>query len=67
MNESHSIETLTNTYLNLNVIIFSDQTKFRQNEINKAKDYLKSEIQERITVIQKLSKYIDFDRFICNY
>ena len=51
MNESSSIESLTNTHL-------SDQTKFRLNEINKIKDYSNSEIQERKTMSTKLSKYI---------
>ena len=32
---------------NLNEISLSDHTKFRLNEINKIKDYLNSEIQER--------------------
>ena len=36
----------------------SDQTKFRLNEINKIKDYFNTEIQERKTMKQKLSKYI---------
>ena len=36
----------------------SDQTKFRLNEINKIKDYLNSEIQERKTMSKKLSKCI---------
>ena len=46
MNESSSIETLTNTHL-------SDL-----NEINKIKDYFNSEIQERKIISRKLSKYI---------
>ena len=58
MNESNSIETLTNTHSNLNAIPLSDQAKFRLNEINKIKDYLNSEIQERKAVSKKLSKYI---------
>ena len=36
----------------------NDQKKFRLNEINKTKDYLNSEIQERKTMSEKLSKYI---------
>ena len=39
MNESNSIETLTNTHSNLNEIPLSDQTKFKLNEINKIKDW----------------------------
>ena len=58
MNESISIETLTNTQSNLNLILLSDQTKFRLNEINKIKDYFNPEIQERKTMSKKLSKYI---------
>ena len=42
----------------------SDQTKFRQNEINKIKDYFNSEIQERKIMSKKLSKYnAAFDYF----
>ena len=52
------IETLTNTHSNLNAIPLSDQTKFRLNEINKIKYYFNSEVQERKTMSQKLSKYI---------
>ena len=33
-------------------------TKFRLDEINKIKDYLKSEIKERKDIIKKISKYI---------
>ena len=55
MNDCNSVETQTNTHTNLN---FSDQTKFRLNEINKIKDYFNSEIQERKTMSKKLSKYI---------
>ena len=40
MNELNSIEKHSN---------FSDQTKFRLNEINKIKYYFNSEIQERKT------------------
>ena len=58
MNESISIETLTNTQSNLNLIPLSDETKFRLNKINKIKDYFNPEIQERKTMIKKLSKYI---------
>ena len=47
MNESNSIETLTNTYSNLNAIQFINQTKFRLNGINKIKDCFKSEIHKR--------------------
>ena len=54
MNESNSIEALTNTYSNLNTIQLSDQTKFRVNEINKMKDYFNSEIQERRLMSEKL-------------
>ena len=38
MNEFNSIETLTNTYSNMNAIPLSDKTKLRLNEINKIKD-----------------------------
>ena len=58
MNESNANETLTNTHSNLNAIPLSDQAKFRLNEINKIKDNLNSEIQERKAVSKKLSKYI---------
>ena len=58
MNECNSIETLTNTYSNLNAVALSDQTKFRINEIIKIKDYFYSEIHERKVMSKKLSKYI---------
>ena len=35
-----------------------DLTKYRLDEINKIKDYLKSEIKERKDIIKKISKYI---------
>ena len=54
MNELNSIETQSI----LNAIPLRDETKFRLNEINKIKDYFNSEIQERKTMSQKLSKYI---------
>ena len=54
MNELNLIETQSN----LDAIPLSDQTKFRLNEINKIKDYFNSEIQERKTMSEKLSKYI---------
>ena len=42
----------------------SGQTKFRLNETNKIKDYINSEVQERKTMSEKLSKYITaFDYF----
>ena len=42
----------------------SGQTKFRLNETNKTKDYINSEVQERKTMSEKLSKYITaFDYF----
>ena len=37
---------------------FHNQTQFRINKINEVKDYLIVEIQERETMIKKLSKYI---------
>ena len=43
---------------NLAEIPLNDQTNFRINEINKIKDYLNYEIQERKTISKKLSKYI---------
>ena len=39
-------------------ISLNEQTKFRLNEINKIKDYFKTEIKERAAIITKLSKYI---------
>ena len=36
----------------------NDQTKFKLNEINKIKNYFKSEIQERKTMSKKFSKYV---------
>ena len=47
MNESKSVEVSLN-----------DQTKFKLNEINEIKDYFNSEIQDRKTMSQKLSKYV---------
>ena len=35
-----------------------DVTKFRLDEINKIKDYLKAEIKERKDIVKKISKYI---------
>ena len=58
MNESNSIETITNTHANLTSIPLSDQTKIRVAEINKIKDYFHSEIQERKILSKKRSKYI---------
>ena len=49
MNKLNSIETHSN---------LNDQTKFRLSEINKIKDYFHSKIQERKSMIKKLSKYI---------
>ena len=43
---------------NLAEIPLNDQTNFRINEINKIKDYLNYEIQQRKTISKKLSKYI---------
>ena len=49
----------TNIYSHL-----SDQTKFRLNETSKTKDYFNAEIQERKTMIKKLSKHMAaFDYF----
>ena len=39
-------------------IPLNDQTKFKLNEINKIKNYFKSEIQERKTMSKKFSKYV---------
>ena len=36
----------------------NDLTKFRLDEINKIKDYLKAEIKERKDIAKKISKYI---------
>ena len=55
MNDYNYVEKLTNTHSNLN---FSDQTKFRLNEINKIKYYFNSEIQGIKTMSKNLSKYI---------
>ena len=55
MNELNSIETQRD----LDAIPLSDQTKFRRNEINKIKDCINYEIQERKAMSKKLSKYID--------
>ena len=57
MNESN-FETLINTHSNLNLILLSDQTKFRLDEINKIKDHFSYENQERKTMYKKLSEYI---------
>ena len=57
-NEWIYIETLINTYSNLNVIQSSDQTKFTLNKINKIKDYFNFEIQERNAMGKILSKHI---------
>ena len=46
------------TYLDLSTLSLNDQTKLRLNEINKIKDYLNSEIQERETISKKLNKSI---------
>ena len=56
MNEFNSIETLTNTYSNVNAIPLSNQTKFRLNEINKIEDFFNSEIQERKAMSKTVSK-----------
>ena len=50
MNESNSVETLTDT----SNLILRDQTKFRLNEINKIKVCFNSEIQERKTISKTL-------------
>ena len=47
MNEFNSIEALTNTLSNLNLIPLSYQKKFRLGEINKIKDHFDFEIQEK--------------------
>ena len=44
---------MSNSNLELN-----DLTKFRLDEINKIKDYLNSEIEERKDIVKKISKYI---------
>ena len=56
MNECNSIETLTNTRSNQNLIPLRDKSKFRLADINKIKYYFISEIQERKTMSKKLSK-----------
>ena len=58
MSECNSIET-TDIYSNL-----SNQKKIILNKINKFKDFLNSEIQEKKIMSKKLSKYISaFDYF----
>ena len=42
----------------MHAVPLSDQTEFRLNKINKIKDYFNSDIQERMTMSKKLSKYI---------
>ena len=54
MNELNSIETQSN----MNGVLLSYQAKFRLDEVNKIKDYVNSEIQEKKTMSNKLSKYI---------
>ena len=44
---------MSNSNLELN-----DLTKFRLDEINKIKDYLNSETEERKDIVKKISKYI---------
>ena len=44
---------MSNSNLELN-----DLTKFRLDEINKLKDYLKAEIKKRKDIVKKISKYI---------
>ena len=44
---------MSNSNLELN-----DLTKFKLDEINKIKDYLNAEIEERKDIIKKISKYI---------
>ena len=44
---------MSNSYLELYYL-----TKFRLDEINKIKDYLNAEINERKNVVRKISKYI---------
>ena len=44
---------MSNSNLELN-----DLTKFRLHEINKIKDYLNAEIEERKDIVKKISKYI---------
>ena len=53
-NELNSI----GTHSNFNAIPLSDQTNVTLNEINKIKDYFNFEIQERMSMSKKLSKYI---------
>ena len=58
MNEWNAIKAI-NTHSKL-----SDQTKFRQNEINKIKYYFNVEIQERKAMIKKFRKIHGcFDHF----
>ena len=44
---------MSNSNLELNNL-----TKFRLDEINKIKDYLNTEIEERKDIVKKISKYI---------
>ena len=45
-----------------NIIELTDVNKYRQEEINKIKDYFNNEIKERKDIIKKLNKYlVSFD------
>ena len=50
------------TMNNLNVIELTDANKYRLDEINKIREYLKNEIEERKDIMKKLNKYlVNFD------
>ena len=51
MNEGNSIKTIDRTS-------FTNQTKFRWNEISKIEDYFNQEIKERKLSTKTLSKYV---------
>ena len=54
---------LLKEYLKMNNIIeLTDVNKYRQDEINKIRDYFNNEIKERKNIIKKLNKYlVSFD------
>ena len=53
-----------NMYPKLSATLLNNEQYFRQNKINKIKDYSVAEIQERELMSKRLSKYIaSFDYF----
>ena len=49
---------LLKEYLKMNNLKLTDVNKYRLDEINKTRDYLNNEINERKDIIKKLNKYI---------